>query len=206
MQNISSDKPQVVVMFASGGVGEFLFQLDLARRFDIVGVPVYIFVKKRYMLFAQMIQLSTLQHSKLISLESGVLRGLLEYVWLCISKKIIVVNSFNSLHFGIVTKCLYAYALLTRNRVVVSKKDIDQVSFLETIPYEQEEMIWKRSNRIVKYITGTASSVSFPILFTDTNRTVSVPYIHIHPVGSTKEKSYPVKKLIELFNLKKDIA
>lgn len=199
-------RKKVVVMFVSGGVGEFLFQLDLAKRFEDQGLPTYFFIKKKYTFFSQIVQLSAVNEAKLFSLEKNAILGFIRFLMTCITSSVVVVNSFNSLRFSVSTKIAYTIALLTAGEVIISKKDKAYKGFLETVPYQEQEVIWERNNRIVTHITGRKSELPFPIVFNDTRRAVSVPYVHIHPVGSSKEKSYPVKMLIELFEGKRDVT
>lgn len=194
-----------IIMIASGGVGEFLFQLDLAKRFEEKGISTIFFVKKRYMLFAQIVQLSTIKHAKLISFETFFIVGLMRFITTCALRSITLVNSFNSLSFSASTKVLYYTVKLFGGRVVVCKKDSHQKTSFETLYYKEGEVIWERNNHLVEYVTHKKSDLGFPFLFTDKQRAVSVPYIYIHPVGSSFKKSYPVKKLMELFLLRKDI-
>jgi ADP-heptose:LPS heptosyltransferase len=195
-----------VVMIASGGVGEFLFQLDLAKRLEKEGVRTVFFIKKKFHMFAQMVQASNCTQVTCVSVETFFVRGMLQFFATCISTRVTLVNSFNSLGFSAITKALYFVVQVTRGRVVVCKKDKHQKTPYETLYYKEGEVIWERNNRIVEYITHKESNLSFPVLFPSyTQRAVSVPYIYIHPVGSSYKKSYPITKLMKLLSLRKDI-
>lgn len=198
-------RKKVVVMIASGGVGEFLFQLDLAKRLEVEGINTVFFVKKKYILFSEIVQISTVKNAKLISLEKFKLIGLTRFKLLCLFQSVILINSFNSIGFSFITRMLYFIVRFYEGRVLVCKKDIKDRTSFETLYYGDQEVIWERNNRIVEYITKNKSNLSFPILFSEKQKETIPPYIYIHPVGSNFSKSYPVKKLIKLFSLRKDI-
>ena len=200
-----SKQNKTVIMIASGGIGEFLFQLDLAKRLENQNIQTIFFVKKKYLLFAQIVQVSKARRVQLISFESFFFVGLLQFISTCFTHSVILVNSFNSTAFSTNTKMLYTVVRIFGGRIIICKKDIHEKTNCETIFYQEGEVIWERNNKIVEYITHKKSDIPFPILFQDKQRTVSVPYIYIHPVGSSFKKSYPIKKLMKLFSLRKDI-
>jgi ADP-heptose:LPS heptosyltransferase len=83
-------------------------------------------------------------------------------------------------------------------RVIVSKHILDDSLQHEQVAYEEEQVIWKRNKRIVECVTGKVVEAGFPALHFDVDSPPYSNYIHVHPVGSAPQKSYPAKKLISL--------
>ena len=199
------NRKKVVVMVAHGGVGEFLFQVDLAMRFKKVGITSIILVKNKYTFFKGIVDEVEDNHICLVNREGWRYYMYMPSVWLlCLMRDVTIINSFNSLYYRLPTKIFYNIAKLFSARIVVSKHKKENVSY-EQVPYEKE-MVWQRNNRIVEYVTGTHFNEGFPIIkfksyehqASSIKHQVGNKYIHIHPVGSILAKSYPVKKLIEV--------
>lgn len=200
---------KIIVMVAYGGVGEFLFQLDLAKRFENEGAFTLFLVKNRYSFFCDIAKESNLKNVLFIDAPGVKYYMYMFYIWaICISRDVTIVNSFNSLFYRLPTKLFYGIAKFLSARVITSKH-----SFQAGLPYEQvpykKEMIWERNARIVTSVFGdNESKAIFPVLgFVSKNSSIfkQDEYIHIHPVGSSFKKSYPSKKLLEvLMSLIKD--
>ncbi len=198
------NRKKVVVMIAYGGVGEFLFQLDLAKRFEDVGITPIILAKGKYRFFNDILKEVESERICLGNGQGWRYFAYMPLVWgLSIFRQVIIVNSFNSLYYRLPTRMFYGISKLFTARVIVCKHKE------ENLPYEQiiykDEMVWERNSRIIEYITGKHFDKTFPVLKFKSSAKGDEKYIHIHPVGSILKKSYPVKKLIEVVNeLQKD--
>jgi ADP-heptose:LPS heptosyltransferase len=186
-----------VVMVAYGGVGEFLFQLDLIRRLERSGIKSLLLVKNRYRFFSDIVSQIEGEKIHLINAEGIKYFFYIPYIWfMTITKKIVIINSFNSLFYRLPTRMFYGVAKLLSARVIIAKHEKSEMSY-EQIIY-QKEAVWERNNRIVEKITGKPCNDHFPILTFKKQVEKNQKYIHIHPVGSVLAKSYPVKKLLDV--------
>jgi len=72
----------------------------------------------------------------------------------------------------------------------------------DQLEYLDDELIWQRNNRIVAHLTDTEYDEDFPILvFKKHAPSPYKDYVHIHPVGSLLQKSYPAKKLLAVLEI-----
>lgn len=190
---------KLIVMIAYGGVGEFLFQLDLAKRFEQSGYEVLFLVKSKYAFFCDIAQETDLKMVSFKDASGWKYFAYMPYIWgLSGIRNITIVNSFNSLFYRFPTKVLYGVARLCSADVVVSKHTHKHSWLYTQVPYHEKEMIWQRNNRIVEHVTKERNEAKFPILTFTSYPYKGEKYIHIHPVGSSLQKSYPVRKLLEV--------
>lgn len=196
------NRKKVVVMIAYGGVGEFLFQLDLARRFEFEKFEVLFLVKNKYTFFSDILREANTRTICLINASRWrYVIGMGYVFYLSLRHDVTIVNSFNSLFYRLPTMLFYNIARLCSARIVISKHKVETSLTFEQVPYT-EEMIWERNVRIVEHVCMTTNTRdTFPVIdFTSkpiANTSLS-SYIHIHPVGSSFKKSYPSKKLLEV--------
>ncbi len=195
----------MVVMVAYGGIGEYLFQLDLAKRFEEIGIMSIILVRSKYTFFHEILHEAGDTSICLVNREGWRYYVYMPSVWLlCLMREVTIINSFNSLYYRLPTRIFYTIAKICSARVIVSKHEKENLPY-EQVPYKQE-MVWQRNNRIVEYVTGKSFTEGFPVLkfksykhpASSIQHQTGEKYIHIHPVGSILAKSYPVKKLIEV--------
>lgn len=194
-----------VLMVAYGGLGEFLFQLDLAERLhrgDEKTSTAFL-VKGKYTLFSEIVQNAGLAHHVVLYDASG-----FRYVLFLIAAIIkatyrqhTVVNSFHSLWYRLPTRFLYEALLWCGGRVILSRHTVDMPSRFEQVPYHLSETIWERNNRIASQYYKKAVSYEFPIVSFKQKKQVTPVYLHIHPVGSIPQKSFPVEKLKAVLKL-----
>src|SRR3989344_6283320 len=91
------NRKKVVVMVAYGGVGEFLFQIDLAKRFEQLGINSIILVKSKYTFFRDIVQEVENNHICLVNRQGWRYFIFMPSVWLlCLMRQVIIINSFNS--------------------------------------------------------------------------------------------------------------
>ncbi len=202
-------KKHLIVMIAYGGVGEFLFQLDLARRFELENREVLFLVKSRHTFFCDIVRETDLKVTRLVEAKGWRYFAYIFYIWgLSLLRDVTIVNSFNSLYYRLPTRVFYSVAKFLSARIIVSKHDTQTKLPYEQVPYKNE-MIWERNVRIVERVcTRNKEKAIFPVL-TFSIQSVDIfssdSYVHIHPVGSSYKKSYPSKKLLEVLrNLVKD--
>lgn len=194
-------KKKLIVMVAYGGVGEFLFQLDLAKRFESLGEEVLFLVKSKYALFFDIASETDLVTTRFIDAHGLRYFAYMFYIWgLALVRKVTIVNSFNSLFYRLPTKIFYGVAKLCSARVVISKHTKMSSWLFEDVPYHDKEMIWQRNCRLVEHVLKKKGDTSFPIVKFKDYRNEKGGYIHIHPVGSSAQKSYPQLKLIEILS------
>ncbi len=193
-------------IFSYGGLGEFLFQLDFAKRLELSGdFKIILVTRKNYTLFNELIHGSNLQETKLVSAPgihfyikgtSIVYRAFFNSVW--------VVNAFDVKHYRLMSLGLYNVLALFGGRVLLYAKDRRLLSKnIYYIPRDEKEMIWKRNVRANQIISSNlpVEAKNFPVLSFQVKPPLKKNYIHIHPVASIRERSYPPKKLIELVKL-----
>ena len=198
-------RKKVVVMVAYGGVGEFLFQLDLAKRFESNQIQVLFLIKAKYTFFCDIAQQTNLTQTRLVDATLHRYYLLFPYIWaLSFIGNITCVNSFNSLFYRWPTKLLYLIASLFGAQVIISRHKYERSLPYEQVPYADKEMIWQRNIRIVNYVTKNSPKNSteaiFPCLEFKQHVSNQNDYIHIHPVGSSLKKSIPIKKLLDILN------
>ncbi len=195
------NRNNVVVMVAYGGVGEFLFQLDLAKRFEQAEYEVLFLVKSKYTFFCDIAKETDLEMVSFKDASGWKYFAYMPYIWwLSIIRNVTIVNSFNSLFYRFPTKVFYGVARLCSASVVVSKHTHKHSYLYTQVPYHDKEMIWQRNCRIVEFVTKKKSNSIFPIIKFTRYSSLREKYIHIHPVGSSLQKSYPAKKLIAVLN------
>lgn len=195
-------KKKLIVMVVYGGVGEFLFQLDLARRFELENREVLFLVKSKYVFFCDIVRETNLKKVRLVNGKGWRYFTYIVYIWwLSLVQDVTIVNSFNSLFYRLPTKIFYNVAKFLSARIVVSKHDFDTTMLYEQVSYKKE-MIWERNDRIVEYVCGVTNTKNkFPVIdftFRVKSDVFLGEYVHIHPVGSSYKKSYPSKKLLEV--------
>ena len=192
-------RKKIVVMVAYGGVGEFLFQLDLAKRLEKEGFSSIFLVKGKYTFFREIVQSSDLEATALLNAKGYRYFLFFPAIWLLsLMKDVTIINSFNSLFYRLPTRLFYSVANILGARVIVCKHERDQSLSYEQVTYKEDEMIWQRNSRIVRLLGRSAEKAGFPVLRFATTSPKEEAYIHIHPVGSSLRKSYPPKKLIRL--------
>jgi len=124
------------------------------------------------------------------------------YVWLlCLVKKVFIINSFHFTCLRLPTRIFYRVAKKLSANIIICKKEIDPVYPYKQIIYHEGENIWQRNNRIVVEVGNAAAGVGFPVLDFGSVDIEKGDYLHLHPVGSRLEKSYPAAKLVKLLKL-----
>lgn len=188
-------------MVAYGGLGEFLFQLDLSIRIykNTRKIKTLFLVRSNYNLFYDIVKNSNAEECGVFLINAkGFSYFLLSFlVPFCnFFREIIIINSFNSLFYRIPTRIFYRLNMIFGGQVVSSRHNLDN-SIYKQIPYLENEPIWSRNKRITKEVFGCEEVDMFPLLkFKHIKILENKNYIHIHPVASTKDKSIPVNKLI----------
>lgn len=189
-------------MMAHGGLGDFLFQLDLAKRFEAVGIETLFLVRKNYDFLSDIISSSDVSKVNLIRSDGIRYLSSVFYVWIIsLLTKVAIVNSFHYSHLRLPTRIFYKIAKLFSAEVVVCQKSKNKSIPYKQITYLDRELIWQRNNRIISCVAGQDSNLDFPILkFEKGDSFSNKDYIHIHPVASSLEKSYPPEKLLSALN------
>lgn len=194
---------KLVFMTAHGGVGDFLFQLDLAKRLEERGVDTVFLVRKNKRFFSEIVSSSNVRRVRIIP-ANGIFYGLSIFYALLnsISGKVAIVNSFHSTRFRLPTRLYYAVASLLSVPVVICKKQLDPDISYKQVVYEEGEKIWQRNERLANLVSGKDVTQSFPILeFNFQKNSNNKNYVHIHPLASCLKKSYPPIKLAEVIKL-----
>lgn len=191
------DRAKIGVIMAHGGLGDFLFQLDLAKRLELSGVNVLFLLRKNHPFLGSVADYGEVSARKIRADGIHYIFAII-FVWIkAIFSKAIIINSFHYEFLRLPTRIFYRTSKLLSARILVCKK-----KFVQNLPYEQisyidKELIWQRNNRIVSYITGDKRNYQFPIIKPQISKPLKEgKYIHIHPVSSSLQKSYPVKNLI----------
>lgn len=197
MANSRSQKNLAVIM-AHGGVGDFLFQLDLAKRLEVAGIDTLILARKNHRFFREIIASSNAAGITVVRADGmRYLAAIMSVFVRSLLRKVVIINSFNPTHLRLPTRAFYAAARLLSAHVVICLHAHNKDFPYEQILYKDEEMIWERNNRIVDHLVHAPQTSGFPIL---SFRQESVPlpgeYVHIHMVASALQKSYPPQKLL----------
>lgn len=181
-----------------GGVGDFLFQLDLAKRLATAGIHTLILVRKNHLFLTDIVQASNVQNVELVRADGlRYVAGLVRVWFLACVSRIAIINSFHATHLRLPTRLLYAVAHALSAEVIVCGKEHNSTTPYTQFVYKEHELIWQRNNRIVTYLQQSPFTEPFPVVSFATGTAFSSgAYIHIHPVGSVLQKSYPPKKLI----------
>ncbi len=190
--------PSLAVLTVHGGFGDFLFQLDLAKRLESVGIPTRILARKNYLFFQDILAASNVGKTHIVRADGWRYVFAILSVWLrAVSSSIAIINSFHATKFRLPTRIYYALAHKLSAEVIISSTTGEVQSPYTQFVYADHELIWQRNNRIVSYLARTPVSEEFPVLtFATGEAPVYGSYLHIHPVGSLLQKSYPPKKLI----------
>lgn len=193
-------KRKFVVIVAFGGVGEFLFQVDLLARLltTYTDLRIILLVRSKYQLFTDIIKASSLQDSvELVDASSYKYVVGMCKVWIAsFFSDVTIINSFHSLYYRLPTRIFYSLVKIFGGRVIVAKHTKTSLPY-EQVLYKEHEMIWQRNNRIVEVYSKSSCELPFPAVHFSSSKGAG-DYIHIHPVGSKFEKSYPVAKLLAL--------
>lgn len=196
----SKTKLKTAVLMAHGGVGDFLFQIDLAKRLELVNIPVVILIRKNFSFLKEIIESGNLEKIKLVRANSWSYIKAVLFVWASsFSRKIFIINQFYFTKLSLPTRIFYKVAdLLSATVVLCPEKHNEDFSYKQ-ITYIEKELIWQRSNRIVSYVSGKEPNLGFPVLKFKTKHATNLgSYIHIHPIASNFSKSYPPEELIKL--------
>ncbi|MES2931085.1 MAG: hypothetical protein V4682_00105 [Patescibacteria group bacterium] len=190
-------KNQAVIM-VHGGVGDFLFQLDLAKRLGMTGINTLILARKNHAFFREIIAESNVSGIELARADGlRYLTATLRVFVRALIEKVVIVNSFNPTRLRLPTRVFYAIARLLSARVIICLHECKRDLPYEQILYKDREMIWERNNRIVEHLVHAPQTSGFPILsFTIEPMPLTGEYLHIHMVASALQKSYPPEKLL----------
>lgn len=196
-------KIKVAILMAHGGVGDFLFQLDLAKRLEENGVPTIFLVRKNMRFLSDIVSKSNMARSGLWRAD-GVyyLLAILRVFVLAANKKVFVINPFHFTRLRFPTRVFYTIARFFSARVIVSQKTVERSLPYEQVPYMPNEPIWRRNIRITELVSNQVCPSVFPVLsFQYGEPFTKESYIHIHPVASSLVKSYPARKLEKLLSI-----
>lgn len=200
ISNPGKSRLDLAVLVAHGGVGDFLFQLDLAKRLEVAGVRSIFLARSNYVFLRNILTASDVERAHVARADglhylSAIGRIFLTTPFL----RTAIINSFNPTFFRLPTRLFYAVARLLSARVLVCVHSPAVRAPYEQLAYIEHEMIWQRNERIVTYFLGTPTGNGFPAI-TFKRDAVQEPegYLHIHPVGSVLQKSYPPKKLLSV--------
>lgn len=192
------NQPKLAIILVHGGVGDFLFQLDLAKRLSLAGIKTLFLARTNHAFFRQLIDASDITRTSLMRADG--IRYVLAVGFVLatsLMSRLAIVNSFNPTHLRLPTRIFYALARFFSARILICVHEHKAHLPYEQIPYKDEEMIWERNNRIVSHLTNESQTRGFPILsFAQQATSLSGEYLHIHMVGSALQKSYPPKKLL----------
>lgn len=194
--------PTLAVLTVHGGFGDFLFQLDLAKRLESVGISSRILARKNHLFFQDILVASNVTQSHIVRADGWHYLLAIVSVWIrSVFSRVTIINSFHATFFRLPTRIYYAVAHRFSAEVIVSSKTADIHTPYTQFVYADHELIWQRNNRIVSYLARTSVTEGFPVLsFTAGETPISGPYIHLHPVGSVLQKSYPPKKLMQVLS------
>jgi hypothetical protein len=195
---------KITVLMIHGGVGDFLFQLDLAKRLELNGVTSVFLFRSNYIFLTDIIKNSNISNCQLIKANNFHYPPALLYVWfLAIFNQVTIINSFNYTFLKLPTRLFYWVTKTLGARIIVCQKQWNNNSY-EQVLYKDNEMIWQRNNRIIEKIVDKKCDLEFPIIdfkISNEPNILDQGYIHIHPVGSKLQKSYPAKKLLDLLRM-----
>jgi hypothetical protein len=183
---------------AHGGVGDFLFQLDLAKRLELAGIETLFLARRNYGFLSEILKASNVSHARLMRADGVRYLAAVISAWLmALHYKLFIINSFHYTSLRAPTRILYRVAHLLSARIIVCGKTADPHTPYTQLVYGDHELIWQRNNRIVALVSGAPRNESFPVLeFIADAPSLQKPYIHLHPVSSALQKSYPPKKLL----------
>jgi putative flippase GtrA/ADP-heptose:LPS heptosyltransferase len=193
---------RVAVIMAHGGLGDFLFQLDLAKRLELSDIKVLFVLRKNHSFLGSIADYGGVS-AKRIRADGLHYIFAIVFVWIkAIFGEVIIINSFHHELLRIPTRIFYRTSKILSARVLVCKKEFVKNLSYEQMLYVDEELIWQRNNRIVSYLTNRKIDYEFPIIQFETDKPLKdEKYIHIHPVGSLLQKSYPAHKLVSALKI-----